>query len=808
MTAGGAPDGKIDDVGVHGVRSKNGAILGFALLAIAFLPAAPLAQPLDLSGVDEAATDAVASGEIPGVVVLVGRGDEILYHRAWGARALVPERLPMLPDTVFDIASLTKPFGTTLAVMSLVERGAIKLDAPLGRYLREFRPAIFSQVTIRRILTHSAGLPSIPATGALAGGFPRAARALAAKPLDYPAGTGFQYSDTGFILLGEVVRRVSGEPLDRYLEKVVFDPLKLRDTTFHPGDSLLSRVAPTEFWQGALLRGRVHDPRARLLGGVAGHAGMFSSAADLARICRMLVSQGSLEGRRILRAETVRTMWLRTPDAEGTRALGWDMSSAFSRTMAPFFPPGSVGHTGFTGTAVWLDPPTRSYLIVLTNRVHPNGGSSVRIRELRTRVAAAVGAALFRQGAAAVPASAVRGAVSTAVATDADADAPPAPAAPGGGRLLSGLDALVEQNFSMLAGHAIGLVTNHTGVDARGRRAIDLLAEAPGVRLQAVFSPEHGVTGAANADVPHGRDPATGRSIWSLYGSTRRPTPEMLRGVSLLVFDIQDVGVRYYTYLTTLVYVMEEAGRLGIPVVVLDRPNPITGRIVEGPLMDPDLRSFTAPYTIPVRTGLTIGEFARMVAEERKLPVSLTIVPLRGWDRSRWYDETGLPWINPSPNIRSVTQALLYSGVGLLEATNVSVGRGTDMPFEVVGSPWMNGERVAAILNGRKLAGARFEAVRFTPLGDVYARVSCGGIRLVVTDREAIRPVTVALAIAEALRDVHRDQWRPEGIQNLLVNRSTMWALLRREPLPRLGAWAEMDRSSFLNRRASYLIYR
>jgi uncharacterized protein YbbC (DUF1343 family)/CubicO group peptidase (beta-lactamase class C family) len=792
-------------VDVHGVHPTTAAaVLGLALLAIAFLPAAPLAQPLDLSGVDEAATAAVASGEIPGVVVLVGRGDAILYHRAWGERALVPERLPMLPDTVFDIASLTKPFGTTLAVMSLVERGAIKLDAPLGRYLREFRPAVFGQVTIRRVLAHSAGLPSIPATGALAGGFPRAARALAAKPLDYPAGAGFQYSDTGFILLGEVVRRVSGEPLDRYLQHVLFDPLKLPDTTFHPRDSLLPRVAPTEFWQGSLLRGRVHDPRARLLGGVAGHAGMFSTAADLARICRMLLNQGSLDGRRILRAETVRTMWSRTSDAEGTRALGWDMSSAFSRTMAPFFPAGSVGHTGFTGTAVWLDPPTHSYMIVLTNRVHPNGGGATRIRELRIRVAAAVGAALFRPGPAAT-----LGVVSAAVAADAAADAPPtAPAAPGGGRVLSGLDTLVEQNFSMLAGQVVGLVTNHTSVDARGRRAVDLLAGAPGVRLGAIFSPEHGVTGAANADVPHGRDPATGRPIWSLYGPTRRPTPEMLRGVSVLVFDVQDVGVRYYTYLTTLVYVMEEAGRLGIPLIVLDRPNPITGRIVEGPLMDPDLGSFTAPYTIPVRTGLTIGEFARMVAEERKLPVSLTIVPLTGWERSRWYDETGLPWINPSPNIRSVTQALLYSGVGLLEATNVSVGRGTDMPFEVVGSPWMNGERVAAVLNRQHLAGVSFEAVRFTPLGDVYARVSCGGIRLVVTDREAIRPVTVALAIAEALRDVHRDQWRPEGIQNLLVNRSTMWALLRREPLPRLAAWAEIERSSFLNRRASYLIYR
>jgi uncharacterized protein YbbC (DUF1343 family)/CubicO group peptidase (beta-lactamase class C family) len=781
-------------------------IVGLALLAIALHPSAAVAQALDFSGVDAAATDAVTSGEIPGVVVLVGRDDEILMHRAWGSRAVVPKPLPMLPDTIFDIASLTKPLGTTLAVMSLVERGKIKLDAPLSRYLREFRAAPFSQVTIGRMLTHSAGFAAIPATGALAGGFPTAARALAGKALDYTPGGGFQYSDTGFILLAEVVRRASGEPVDRYLQHAIFDPLGLTDTTFHPTDAVMDRVAPTEFAEGRLLQGRVHDPRARQLGGVAGHAGMFSTAADLGRLCRMLLNKGTLDGRRILRGETVRTMWTRTPEADSDRALGWDVSSGFSRTMAPFFPVGSVGHTGFTGTAVWLDPPTRSYMIILTNRVHPNGGGSARIRELRTRVAAAVGAALF--GRASAPATASRPAASASAAADAPVDEPPPPPTPGGVRVLSGLDVLAQQNFTMFGGQSIGLVTNHTGVDRQGRRGIDLIAQAPGVRLQAIFSPEHGMTGAANADVPHGRDAATRRPIWSLYGPTRRPTGEMLRGVTLIVFDIQDVGVRYYTYLTTLMYVMEEAGRLGIPVVVLDRPNPITGRVVEGPVMDPDLRSFTGPYTIPVRTGMTIGEFARMVVEERKLPVSLTIVPMTGWDRSRWFDETGLPWVNPSPNIRSVTQALLYSGIGLLEATNLSVGRGTATPFEVIGAPWMDGDRVAAALNRDPPPGVKFEPVRFTPTADVYARVSCGGIRFVVTDREAIRPVTVAFAVVNALGDVHRNQWRPESIQNLLVNRSTMWALLRREPLPDLAAWAEADRSIFLNRRASYLIYR
>ncbi|MGH7392008.1 MAG: exo-beta-N-acetylmuramidase NamZ family protein, partial [Candidatus Rokuibacteriota bacterium] len=371
----------------------------------------------------------------------------------------------------------------------------------------------------------------------------------------------------------------------------------------------------------------------------------------------------------------------------------------------------------------------------------------------------------------------------------------------------TGLDVLAEQGFAPFRGHAIGLVTNQTGVDLHGRRNIDLLAAAPGIRLVAIFSPEHGITGTENTEVANSRDTATGVPIWSLYGPTRRPTSEMLRGISLLVFDIQDVGARYYTYLTTLVYVMEEAGRRGIPLVVLDRPNPITGRVVEGPVMDPDLKSFTAPHPIPVRTGLTIGEFGRLVAGERKLPVSLTVVPVSGWDRGRWYDETGLPWVNPSPNIRSVTQALLYSGIGLLEATNLSVGRGTDSPFEVIGAPWIDAPRLAEALNGLRMPGVRFDPGTFTPGADRYANTPCWGVRMVVTDREAIRPVTVALALGRALREHHREQFRAENIQHLLVHRPTMWAFLRSEPIERLVTWAEAGHASFLNRRASYLIY-
>jgi uncharacterized protein YbbC (DUF1343 family)/CubicO group peptidase (beta-lactamase class C family) len=774
-------------------------LLGLLALGVVGPGALP-AQVVDLSAVDEVARDAVQSGEIPGIVVLVGRGQDVLLLRAYGARRVVPDVAPMTANTIFDIASLTKPLGTTLAVMALVERGQVKLDAPLGRYVPEFRKPAFAQVTIQRLLTHSAGFPAIPPPGTVKPSVGETLRGIQRLPFDYAPGTGTQYSDVGFMLLGEVVRRASGKPLDRYLQATVFKPLGLRDTTFNPGPGLRERIAPTEYAGGKMLLGEVHDPRARMLGGVAGHAGMFSTAADLARLCRMLVGGGELGGVRLFKPETVRAMLTRNTDGSGSRALGWDISSVFARSMLPFFPPESAIHTGFTGTSVMIEPQSGTYLILLTNRVHPHGGGSARIRELRVRVAAAVGAGLF--GAAALPPAEGE---STSPAADGPAEAPlGAPPMP----VRTGLEVLAQQNFAPLAGYSIGLVTNQTGVDSRGRRNIDLLAAAPRVKLAAIFSPEHGITGDANADVAHGRDAATGVPIWSLYGTVKRPTAAMLRDVTLLVFDIQDVGARYYTYLTTLVYVMEEAARAGIPVLVLDRPNPITGRYVEGPLMDADLGSFTAPHPIPVRTGMTMGEFGRMAAAERRIPVSLTVIPVEGWERGRWYDETGLPWVNPSPNIRSVTQALLYSGVGLLEATNLSVGRGTEAPFEVVGAPWIEPHGLARALNDLRLPGVAFEPVIFTPTADVYARVACGGVRLRVIDREVIRPVTVGLSMARVLRERHRDQYKPEAIQNLLVNRATMWAFLRGEPLPRVLAWAESARASFLNRRASYLIYR
>jgi uncharacterized protein YbbC (DUF1343 family)/CubicO group peptidase (beta-lactamase class C family) len=773
-------------------------------LLVALLPVSPAAtaraQPAQwMHMADDAIRDSVAASEVPGVVLLVGQGDRILHRKVLGWRAIVPTPELLTSDTIFDLASLTKVVATTPSVLRLWEMGKVDLNAPLGRYLKEFDTPAFQGVTVARLLTHSAGMPDLPSHEAMLRGFPEAARLQAKAGLALTPGSAFVYSDTGFIMLGELVRRVSGQRLDHFARRNFYAPLGMRDTAFDPPASWRRRIAPTEVVNAhGPLRGVVHDGNSRLLGGVAGHAGLFSTAADLSRYCRMLLAGGTLNGRRYLKESTVRAMFAPHEIGETIRGLGWDIASPYSRTLGSYFPMGSIGHTGFTGPAIWMDPPTQTYMILLTNRVHPYGKGDVT--ELRRRTSAAVGIRLAPREAPPTMAESI----GTATAAPA-ADPIPSPEGP----TLTGLDRLVADDFAPLAGRSVGLITNQTGVDGQGRRGVDLLAAAPRVHLRALFSPEHGITGQVDSSVPNDRDAATGLPIWSLYGPARRPTPEMLSGIDTLVFDIQDVGVRYYTYLTTLVYALEEAGRRGVEVMVLDRPNPITGSVVEGPLMDTDLRSFTAPHPIPVRSGMTIGEFAQMVVAERKLPVRLTVIPLDRWQRGQWFDETGLPWVNPSPNIRTQTEALLYSGLGLLEATNVSVGRGTDMPFEVVGAPWISDpQALADAMNARGLSGVQFQPLFFTPTASVHAGKSLGGVQVEVTDRDAIRPVTVGLALARELTKRYPDEFRPAAIQNLLVNRSTMWSMLRGDPFAWVLGWADATRASFLQRRASYLLYK
>ena len=713
----------------------------------------------------------------------------------------------MTLDTVFDLASLTKVVATTTAVMTLVEQGRVRLNDPVASFVPGFDRYGKAGITVRHLLTHVSGLrPDVdlhPWTGY------DAAMALAIDEVPTAApGEQFVYSDINFFLLGDIVSRVTGEPLDKYLTRVVFGPLGLRDTGFLPAKTLLPRIAPTErcaeqdAWpckrpDAAPLRGVVHDPTARRMGGVAGHAGLFSTAQDLQRFARMLINGGELDGVRILSPATVARMItpVTLPANAGTRGLGWDIDTSFSSNRGDLFPIGSYGHTGFTGTSLWIDPASKSYVIFLSSRLHPDGVGDVGV--LRSRIAT-VAAAVIGGG---VP-------VSTNLRVNlAGTPSSPKPQAPSPS-VLSGIDVLARDSFAKLKGKRVGLITNHTGVARDGKSTIDLLHTAPGVQLVALFAPEHGIRGVLDADVPAERDQKTGLTIHSLYGETRRPTAAMLAGIETLVIDLQDIGARFYTYPATTGYVLEEAAKRKIAVMVLDRPNPVNGWQIEGPNQSEPIREFIAYFPMPVRHGLTLGELARVFNAEKKLNADLTVIPVENWRRDYWYDETGLAWINPSPNMRNLNQAALYPGIGAIEYSNVSVGRGTDQPFEQFGAPWIDGPRLAAALNARQLPGIRFYPVAFTPTASKYARQACQGVFMVITNRATLPPVRVGLEIAGALFTLFGDQYQLENTDLLLGSRDSLERVKRGEDPAAVAARWSADEGRWRQLRAKYLLYR
>jgi len=779
-----------------------------ALLMLSFQPAVFGRQAAPaFARVDEIVQAGIAAKAAPGAVVLIGRGDQTVYEKAYGTRATVPSTEPMTLDTVFDLASLTKVVATTTAVMTLVEQGRVRLNDPVASFVPGFDRYGKAGITVRHLLTHVSGLrPDVdlhPWTGY------DAALALAIDEVPTAApGEQFVYSDINFFLLGDIVSRVTGESLDKYLTRVVFGPLGLRDTGFLPAKTLLPRIAPTErcaeqdAWpcrrpDAAPLRGVVHDPTARRMGGVAGHAGLFSTAQDLQRFARMLINGGELDGVRILSPATVARMItpVTLPANAGTRGLGWDIDTSFSSNRGDLFPIGSYGHTGFTGTSLWIDPASKSYVIFLSSRLHPDGVGDVGV--LRSRIAT-VAAAVIGGG---VP-------VSTNLRVNpAGTPSSPKPQAPSPS-VLSGIDVLARDGFAKLKGKRVGLITNHTGVARDGKSTIDLLQTAPGVQLVALFAPEHGIRGVLDADVPAERDQKTGLTIHSLYGETRRPTAAMLAGIDTLVIDLQDIGARFYTYPATTGYVLEEAAKRKIAVMVLDRPNPVNGWQIEGPNQSEPIREFIAYFPMPVRHGLTLGELARVFNAEKKLNADLTVIPVENWRRDYWYDETGLAWINPSPNMRNLNQAALYPGIGAIEYSNVSVGRGTDQPFEQFGAPWIDGPRLAAALNARQLPGIRFYPVAFTPTTSKYARQACQGVFMVITNRATLPPVRVGLEIAGALFTLFGEQYQLENTDLLLGSRDSLERVKRGEDPAAVAARWSADEGRWRQLRAKYLLYR
>lgn len=800
--------------GISSRRTCFGLIAGFffSLLGIA------MGNPLSiekLTEIDEAIESAITDGEIPGAVLRIESKGEV-YERAYGNRVIVPGSEKMTADTIFDVASLTKVLATTPAILHLIEGRDLDLDVPVYEILPEFldggvredpedpelTAADRELVTVRHLLTHQSGLPpGIFLSEADFWGHKEGVRRAATIGLMERPGTRFRYSDVNFILLGEIVARISGQRLDEYTEAHFFGPMEMKSTGFVPTGLAHGQIAPTtDLAEFGLLRGIVHDPTARRMQGVAGHAGLFSTAKDIATFLRVLMKAEPVCGIPILEREILElaTSNQLSEEIGIERGLGWDIGSRFAYQRGERFPRAGYGHTGWTGTSIWVDPASETFVILLANRNHPS--ESGRIRDLRIKVGTLVGEAVGYT--AEVPLSVNRNHTNRfdEMQTAAKSEE----------LVLNGIDVLERDGFELLQGKRIGLITNQTGISRTRRSTIDLLASAEGVDLRALFSPEHGIRGVLEQDsVDDSRDVATGLPVFSLYKTeSRKPTAEQLEGLDALVFDIQDIGCRFYTYVSTMGLAMEAAAEYGLSFIVLDRINPIGGIIVDGPIRKGEGNDFVAFHPIPVQHGMTVGELAKLFNEERNVGADLVVVPVSGWDPSMKFEDTGLPWVNPSPNIRNATQAKLYPGVGLIEFTNVSVGRGTRSPFEHIGAPWIHEGKLVIELERESLDGVTFFPTRFTPDASVFVNEDCGGVRFMITNEETFRPLDLGLALMKVLSASHPDTFTLEEKGNVLLrDKETIQQILEGVGIEEIReSWSE-GLDDFLNRREAFLLY-
>ncbi len=776
------------------------AVLAAFALAPAPANANSILQEADLESIGDIVRAEIQANRIPGAVVEIGQGDRIVYRRAFGDRVLEPRRVAMTPDTIFDLASLTKVIATTVAIMQLRERGKLDLDAPAAKYWPRFGQGGKERVTVRELMTHYSGLAPDMDLSRNWSGSGAARKLIAGQKLLYAPGARFVYSDINFEVLGEIVRRVSGRPLDAYCRTHIFRPLGMTDTGFKPSAAKRSRIAPTAGAGGRMRIGEVHDPTAARMGGVAGSAGLFSTADDLSIFARMMLDGGRARGVRILSPKSIDEMTIpqSPPALAPARGLGWDLAAPLASNRDELLPAGSYGHTGFTGTMIWIDPVSKIYVIVLTNRTYPHeaGDAGPLRKQVLTLVSNRVGLASENSVIAARPSLTAYCELTTARGHR--------PAVAG---VATGADVLAAENWAELNGRRVGLITNQTGITQAGVRDIDAMRGAPTLKLAAIFSPEHGLYGDADGKVASGMEPISLVPLYSLYGDVKRPTAEMLAGIDALVFDVQDAGARFYTYIATMAYAMEAAAQKGIDFYVLDRPNPIGADIVQGPMLDPDLESFTGYFPMPVRHGMTMGELATMFNAENRIGARLHVIRMQGYERGDWYDDTRLRWVNPSPNLRSVGEAALYPGIAMLEGANVSVGRGTASPFELVGAPWADGARVAAYLKERNINGVSFEAADFTPSEDRFANENCHGMRIILTDRRVLDSPELGIEIASALHRLYPDRFELDRTLYLIGSRKVLQEIRDGEDPRRIAANWQDEVQDFIRLRSRYLLY-
>ena len=737
-----------------------------------------------LRGLELLVREGIDAGKMPGCVICIGRHGKIAYLNAFGNKQVQPEVMPMTVDTVFDMASITKPVATSTSVMKLIEQGKLSLGTKVVDIFPEFAPNGKDAITVYHLLIHQSGLIPDNALSDYDEGPEIAWQKICELGLVAEVGTTFKYSDVNFIVLAEIVRKLSGLNVHEFSQSQIFEPLGMQETGYVPREALQARAATTEQREGRWMRGEVHDPRAYALGGIAGHAGLFSTANDLAIYAQMMLGRGALTTAdesdiTILSPRTVDVMTSGYPISNGLRGLGWDKRSRYSSNRGDLLSEAAFGHGGFTGTVLWIDPDLDLFFIFLSNRVHPSGSGNVN--QLAGQVLNVAVSSLDETQHKALP-------------------SPP---------VLAGVDMLELNGFSQLSSQRVGLITNHTGRTRSGKSTVELLSSSKSVDLRVLFSPEHGFEGKLDeAEIANAEDQQTGLKIFSLYGATRKPTDEMMQEIDTFVFDIQDIGARFYTYISTMGEAMKAAAGAKKRFVVLDRPNPINGNDVAGPMLDVGSESFVGFHHLPVRHGMTIGEIALMLKAELELDLELTVIPCQGWERSMFWEDTNLIWVNPSPNMRSLTQALLYPGVGLLETTNVSVGRGTDTPFEVLGAPWIDSKEFAQELNAKQLPGVIFIPIEFTPVASKFENETCGGVNIAIIDRSTFEPLAVGIELACGLRKLYQDHWDTESFNRLLSNQDVLEAVIANKSGNEVLEISKKGLTDFKLRREKFLLYR
>ncbi len=714
-----------------------------------------------LAAVDAAVGAALDRGELLGAVVLAGQGDRLVHRGAYGRRVPGPEEAPLRVDDLFDLGDLTKPLATALAVMVLVDDGRLSPSDLAVRHLPELPSGDHRKITLEHLLLHTSGLPAGlgPAHDARPPFFEIVKTPLLSRP-----GERFLFSDLGYLWLQEIVERVAERPLPNVAGRVWL-PLGLRALSFAPRPTDPSRCVQAPPRRAERSPCEAQDPAVAAGGGVAGHAGLFSTADDVATLARMLLRRGAL-GVRVLGTETVKELTKpRRAGPRAQRAYGWDVDSGASTHRGDRYERGGIGHASVTGAAVWIDSATESYVVLLPSL--PPGGTGRDAQRAFREVATAVADAVSRP------------------------------------RATLGVEVLLRERRPLVEGRRVGLVTHRAAVDASGATTMARFAKDDGIRLTRVFSVDP-PPGEAGAVVPDTIDPATGKRVVWLHGKKPAPTRKDLEGLDVLVVDLQAVGARSFPHEATLAHVLHACEAVRLPVVVLDRPSP-AGPGLEGPPIDDPAP--TGLPAMPLRHGMTLGELASMVRAERFPTLELAVVPMKDWRHDDGFVGSTRRWVAPSPSLLTALGAKLYPGLALLEATPVSIGRGTDEPFTVVGAPSFDAGALKAALDALALPGLGVERAVFTPKAGPFAGQACGGVRLSVLDERALRPVRVGLALLRVLAASYLKTWSAAGAAPMLGGAARLSEVLSAASLEELESRWQTELDVFAARRASYALY-